>query len=153
MTFPLDKNPPLAYRFLVQFIVGGTVPNPIDIYFQKVSGIGATVETKVVNSGGQNNFPQTLPQSVSYPNLVLERGLVLLSPLSKEFDLLISQFKFTLSHVVVILLDNTNVPIASWMFLKAFPVNWSLSPLDANDNSAVIETMELKYQRMQPVRP
>jgi len=36
--------------------------------------------------------------------------------------------------------------------MKAYPVKWRVSDLDANSNTVVIETMELTYQRMQVMR-
>jgi len=38
---------PLSFRFGVFFFVGGLIPNPIDIRFQKVSGLGATVSLTI----------------------------------------------------------------------------------------------------------
>jgi phage tail-like protein len=52
----------------------------------------------------------------------------------------------------VSLIDNTKAPIASWLFINAYPVKWSVSDLDATNNSVVIEHMELTYQRMQSIR-
>jgi phage tail-like protein len=63
-----------------------------------------------------------------------------------------SLFKFSPSNVLVILLGNARIPIASWLFMKAFPVKWSVSDLDATTNDVVIEYMELAYQRMQVIR-
>ena len=63
-----------------------------------------------------------------------------------------SLFKFAPSNVLVTLLDNTRIPISAWLFMKAYPVKWSVSDLDATANSVVIEHMELAYQRMQVVR-
>ena len=34
-----------AFRFAVFFMAGGVVPNPLDIRFQRVSGLAATIET------------------------------------------------------------------------------------------------------------
>ena len=63
-----------------------------------------------------------------------------------------SLFKFKPSNVLVTLLDNTRIPIASWLFMKAYPVKWSVSDLDATANTVVTEHMELTYQRMQTIR-
>ena len=150
--WPLVGNPPLAFRFGVLFFAGGVVPNPLDIMFQKVSGLGSTVETETVNEGGQNLYTQSLPKKIQYDNLVLERGLVVGSPLVIEFNVAMSLFKFAPSNVLVTLLGNTRLPIASWLFMNAFPVKWSVSDLDATANSVVIEHMELTYQRMQVIR-
>lgn len=149
---PFVGNPPLAFRFGVLFFAGGFVPNPLDIMFQKVSGLGSTVETDTIAEGGQNLYTQHLPKKIQYENLVLERGLVVGSPLVIEFNVAMSAFKFSPSNVLVTLLDSTNIPVASWLFMKAYPVKWRVSDLEANANSVVIETMELTYQRMQVLR-
>lgn len=149
---PLVGNPPLGFRFGVLFFAGGAIPNPIDTLFQKVSGLGSSVETAPVEEGGQNLYTQSLPKKIKYENLVLHRGLVVGSPLVIEFNVAMSLFKFSPSNVLVTLLDNTRIPIAGWLFMKAYPVKWSVSDLDAEANSVVIEQMELTYQRMQVMR-
>lgn len=149
---PFVGNPPLGFRFGVLFFALGVIPNPLDIMFQKVSGLGSTVETFPIEEGGQNLYTQKLPKKISYENLVLERGVVVGSPLAIEFNVAMSLFKFAPSNVLVTLLDNTRIPISAWLFMKAYPVKWSVSDLDATANSVVIEHMELAYQRMQVVR-
>lgn len=149
---PFVGSPPLGFRFGVLFFAGGVLPNPIDVLFQKVSGLTSTVETATIEEGGQNLYVQSLPKRIKYDNLVLERGVVVGSPLVIEFNATMSLFKFSPSNVLVTLLDNTNIPIAGWLFMKAYPVKWSVSDLDATANSVVIERMELSYQRMQVMR-
>ena len=63
-----------------------------------------------------------------------------------------SLFQFSPSNVLVSLLDKTSTPVASWLFLNAYPVKWSLSALNATANEVVIKTIELTYQSMQPIR-
>ena len=149
---PIVGNPPLGFRFSVLFFAAGVVPNPIDIMFRKVSGLATTVKTETVEEGGQNFYTQQLPKKIQHENLVLERGMVVGSPLVIEFNASMSLFKFLPSNVLVTLLDNTRIPIASWLFMKAYPVKWSVSDLDATSNEVVIENMELAYQRMQVIR-
>ncbi|MEN9866772.1 MAG: hypothetical protein RL748_2362 [Pseudomonadota bacterium] len=151
-SLPIVGNPPLGFRFGVLFFAAGVIPNPIDIFFQKVSGLGSTVETVPVSEGGQNLYTQSLPKRIKYENLVLERGLVVGSPLVIEFNATMSLFKFSPSNVLVTLLDASSIPLAGWLFMKAYPVKWSVSDLDATANSVVIERMELSYQRMQVMR-
>jgi hypothetical protein len=43
---------PLAHRFAVFFFVAGVIPNPLDIRFQRVSGLSTRVETEPLNQGG-----------------------------------------------------------------------------------------------------
>jgi phage tail-like protein len=145
---PFAGNPPLAFRFGVFFFAGGVVPNPVDILFQKVSGIGSKVNTVPVEEGGQNLYTQSLPEKIQHDNLVLERGLVIFSPLSIEFNLAMSGFQFAPSNVLVNLLNDTGLPVAAWLFLNAYPVKWSVSDLDADNNAVVVEHLELSYQHM-----
>jgi phage tail-like protein len=149
---PLVGNPPLGFRFSVLFLAMGIIPNPLDILFQKVSGLSATVDTEQVEEGGQNLYRQLLPKQIQHDNLSLERGLVVLSPLAGEFNTAMTLFKFKPSNVLVSLLSHTRMPIASWLCIKAYPVKWSVSDLDATSNTVVIERMELAYQRMQTIR-
>ena len=148
---PLVGNPPLGFRFGVVFFIGGVAPNPLDTMFQKVSGIGSTVDTVPIEEGGQNLYTQHVPGKIQYENLILERGLVVGSPLSIEFNTAMSLFKFSASNVMVTLLDSTNIPVSSWLFIKAFPVKWNVSDLDATQNSVVIQHLELSYQRFQTI--
>jgi phage tail-like protein len=145
-------DPPLGFRFGVVFFAAGVIPNPLDILFQKVSGLRATVNTLPVEEGGQNLYVHRLPGRIQYENLVLERGLVVGSPLAIEFNVAMSLFKFSPSNVLVTLLDDAAIPIAGWLFLNAYPVTWRVSDLDATTNTVVIETLELAYQRMQVLR-
>lgn len=145
----LSDNLILGFRFGVFFFAGGAVPNPLDIRFQKVSGLSAEVKTTAVVEGGQNLYTHRLPDRVDYGNLVLERGMVVGSPLHLEFNAALSLFKFAPSNVLVSLFGEDNVPLAAWMFLKAFPVKWATSDLDASEGNVAIDTMELAYTRMQ----
>lgn len=142
----------LGFRFGVFFFIRGLVPNPLDIRFQKVSGLTATVETQTLREGGQNLYSHRLPQAITYGNLALERGMVVGSPLNIEFNMAMSLFKFFPSNVLVTLFNDDMVPLAGWMFIKAYPVRWATSDLNAADNAVAIDTLELAYTRMQLVR-
>lgn len=142
----------LGFRFGVFFFAGGVIPNPMDIRFQKVSGLSAEVKTQGLVEGGQNLYTHRLPTRVDYNNLILERGMVIGSLLNLEFNEVLSLFKFRPSNVMVTLFGDDMKPLAAWLFLKAFPVKWSTTKLDAEDEGLVIDTMELAYSRMQILR-
>jgi phage tail-like protein len=145
------SEPIIGMRFGVLFFAGGVIPNPLDIRFRKVSGLSAEVETESVSEGGQNLYTQKLPKAVRYNNLVLERGMVIGSPLNLEFNAAMSLFKFATSNVLVTLLGESRAPLAAWLFMKAYPVKWSTSDLTA-EPALVIDTLELAYTRMQILR-
>ncbi len=142
----------LGFRFGVFFFAGGLVPNPLDIRFQKVSGLSGKVTTREIQEGGQNLYRQKVPEGITYDNLVLERGMIVGSPLNIEFNVALSMFTFAPSNVLVTLLSGSSIPLGAWLFIKAYPVRWSTSDLDASQSNVVIDTMELAYTRMQILR-
>jgi phage tail-like protein len=145
-------GPPLSHRFAVFFLIGGFVPNPLDVRFQRVSGLSARVDTQTLAEGGQNLYTHKLPTRIGYDNLTLERGFVVGSLLNVEFNATMSLFKFAPSNVMVTLLDETGIPLAAWMFIKAYPVRWATADLNASDERVLIDTLELAYTRMQALR-
>ena len=148
----LNPNPILSHRFAVFFFGGGLLPNPIDFRFQKVSGITAEVQLETVNEGGQNLYAHRLPNKITYNNLVLERGYTIGSPLNVEFNVALSNFQFYPSNVLVTMFSEIGVPLGAWLYMKAYPVKWSVSDLDAQANSVVVDTLELAYSRFQIIR-
>lgn len=146
------KKPPVGFHFAVVFFAGGTVPSSLDMRFKKVSGLMSEIETITYKEGGENLFTHRLPNRVSYNNLVLERGMVIGSPLNIEFNAAMSNLQFSPGNVLVALLDDDGLPLAGWLFWKTYPVKWSVSDLAADVNGVVIETMELAYTRFQVLR-
>ncbi len=142
----------VGFHFAVIFFSGGTVPNTLDMRFKKVSGLSSEIETVTYKEGGENLFTHRLPNRVSYNNLVLERGLVVGSPINLEFNVAMSSLRLTPGNTLVALLNDNSTPRAAWLFWKTYPVKWSVSDLDASANSVVIETMELAYSRFQVMR-
>ncbi|MCA9988254.1 MAG: phage tail protein [Anaerolineales bacterium] len=142
----------LGFRFGVFFFAGGTIPNSLDIRFQKVSGLSLNVETHAVSEGGQNFYTHQTPKRLNHGNLILERGLLLGSPLASEFNLTMTSFQFYPANVLVTLFSEEKIPVAAWLFLKAFVVKWSTADLDAGQRAVVIDTIELAYTRVQKMR-
>jgi phage tail-like protein len=145
-------TPPLSHRFGLTFLAAGAIPNPLDIRFQKVSGLNAEVGTDVINEGGQNLYAHRVPTKISYGNLVLERGIAIVSLLSIEFNVALTTFRFSPSNVILILFNENNIPVTGWVFIKAYPVKWSFADFDADANAVAIETMELAYTRFQVIK-
>ena len=142
----------LGFRFGVFFFVGGVIPNPLDIRFQRVSGLGATINTVDHREGGQNAFTHKLPDGITHENITFERGMVVGSPLNIEFNIALSFYTMTPSNVMIMLFNEDTIPIGAWMCIKAYPVRWSTSDLNAGESSVVIDTFELAYQRLQILR-
>jgi len=159
MAFPLPAlsvdsplGMPLAHRFSVFFFFAGMIPNPLDIRFQRVSGLSTRVETEPMRQGGMNLTSKQLPKRLTHENLVLERGLIVGSPLNLQLNEMMDEFQFFRSDVLISLLSEAALPISAWMFKEAFPVRWSTADLNAQDDRILIDTLELSYARMMTVR-
>ncbi len=136
-----------AFSFSVR-LLGLETAN--DCAFQEVSGLARELNVEEVVSGGENRFKYRLPTQASYSNLVLKRGI------SYASSPLVTWCQLTLStglalpivplSLIVSMLDENGDPRLCWCFYKAWPVKWSMSDLQAQENNLLIETLELAYQ-------
>jgi phage tail-like protein len=134
--------PPVGFSFNVD-VEGITGVN--ECSFQEVSGLSAKITPENVKEGGENRFTHRFPTPPSYENLVLKRGMLIGSPLIAWAATSIEQFTFTPKVVNISLLDETNAPISTWRFVNAYPVSMKISDFKAQENSIVVETLELCF--------
>ena len=142
---------PMTHRFGVFFFAYGSIPNPLDIRFQSVSGIGSTVRKEPDPTSSNSIIQKSMPTGIEHSDLVLKRGVVLGSFLSYDIQKTLSTFQFTRSDVMVTTFSEIGIPSGAWMFLEAFPIGWELAELSAQGESVLIETMTLAYTRMRQV--
>lgn len=144
--------PPPSFYFQLQF---AGVSTTLDNAFQEASGLDAEWEVEEVQEGGLNLYKHRLPTVMRYRNLVLKRGFVAsgsdlatwcTTVLTADFSTAIVPRNVTLS-----LLNDANTPLASWSFLEAWPVKWSLSEFRAQENALAIETLEFAFANFQRV--
>jgi phage tail-like protein len=136
--------PPVGFHFKVEF--QGVGSGDADTRFQEVSGLTAEIQTEELVVGGENRFSYRLPTRAKYGNLILKRGMLQDSGLVSWFTKAIEDFEFKPADVNVYLLNENHEITSSWIFTQAYPVKWAISDFKAQDNSLVIETIELVYQ-------
>lgn len=135
---------PVAFHFKVEFGIGSP---DADNRFQEVAGLNAEVATEEFREGGLNEYAHRLPTGVKYGNLVLKRGLLSDSQVGKWCRDAVENFSFEPRDLAVMLLNEQHEPLATWHFLRAYPVKWSLSEFKAQENALAIESLELAYGR------
>ena len=113
--------------------------------FQEVSGLNVKITPKNVEEGGENRFIHRFPTPPNYENLILKRGMLIGSPLIAWARTSFELFTFFPKIVNLNLLDQTGAPISSWMFVNAYPVAMKMSEFKAQENTLVVETMELCF--------
>ncbi|WP_298732446.1 phage tail protein [uncultured Chitinophaga sp.] len=134
--------PPYAFHFSVT-VDGFTGAN--EGSFQEVSGLSVKMTPMEVKEGGENRFVRRLPVPPKYENLVLKRGMLVGSSLTKWVQNSLTTFSFTPKTVLVKLLDGDDSVIAAWSFSNAYPVALKVSDFKAMENSLAIETLELAF--------
>ena len=135
---------PVVFHFKVEF---DEIGSGDDVRFQEVNGLSAEINVEELREGGQNLFAHRLPNGAKYGNLVLKRGMLNDSDVAKWCRDAIENFEFAPKDATVYLLDEENDPLATWHFLRTYPVKWSIADLKAQENAIVVETLELAYQR------
>ena len=143
--------PPVGFHFRVEFTLDGMQDG--DVRFQEVSGLSAELGIEEVVEGGGNRFPHRLPTRAKYSNLILKRGLLTDSRLIDWCSDAIENFDFEPTTVNVTLLNENHEPVAeSYSFVRAWPVKWAVSDFKAQENSIVVETLELAYNYFSRIR-
>ncbi|UZM16227.1 phage tail protein [Pseudomonas kielensis] len=142
-------EPEVSHRFLATFFFKG-MPSPLDIRFHRISGLGKGVlGFSPHTQGGVNANNLYLPERVSHPPLVLERGVMVLTPLSLAFDSVLSGMDTAYVDAVIMLLNHQSLPVCTWTVTDALPVKWQTGDLDAASNAPLINRIELVYRDIQ----
>lgn len=160
----VDKNiyPAVGFNFRVTSsdtnfglipasVVTGFELNKSDASFQSVNGISAKLSTTVYAELGSNNRQIVLPQSVSYGDLELKRGIVKKdSDIGKWCNKFLTNdqwpYSITRKTVNVFLLDNNSDNILiTWSFFNCYPIEMNIDAFDAMNGSFAVETMKLSY--------
>jgi phage tail-like protein len=133
-------DPYLACNFVVELgslIAGG---------FMEVSGLESEVQMESYEEGGVNDYVHQFPNQVTYPNLVLSRGLTDAEVLWDWYWLTV-QGRPLLLNGTIMLLDNQRLPVMWWNFKDAYPVKWVGPQFDASNATQVgIERIELVHR-------
>lgn len=136
--------PPAGFHFKVEFSISS---DENDTRFQSVAGLTIEYETESFKEGGENRFEHVLPIRTKYPDLVLKRGF--LTKDSKVFEWCMKAFherEFKLTNIIVKLLNEEHEPLKSWKIVGAYPKKWTVSDLNAESNTIVVESFELRYK-------
>lgn len=131
------QDPLRGFRYLVE--IDGIASGG----FARVKGISREVKHESHREGGVNDYEHKLVTQVSYPVVVLERGLAL-DDLWKWAQAA-ADGDVTRKTVFVRLQDEADRKAWAWQIESAFPVKWSSSDLDAVSSQVVMESLELAH--------
>ena len=141
--------PPVGFHFSV--VIEMFPQTPQDFRFQSVSGLSVDIPLEPIAEGGENRFKYQFPGVPQYGKLILKRGMFSGSLMINWVRDAVEKFKFDPKNVIITLLNDKHLPVTVWQVFNAYPVKWSCTDFDAEQNTLVIETIELSYQHFQQV--
>ena len=130
-------DPFRGFRFLIE-IEGITSGG-----FTRVKGISREVKYESYREGGVNEYEHKLITQVSYPVVILERGLAL-DDLWK-WALAVADGEVTRKTIRIRLRNEADEPAWAWQVEHALPVKWMSSDLDAQTSPVVMESLEFAH--------
>lgn len=119
--------------------------------FQEVTGLEVDIDVEEVQEGGENSYSHKLPGRMSWPNMVLRRGVTqsdaLLDWLSKSSGEKFagSGNKLQRSTAAIVLLSAEGKRLRSWNFDGAFPVKWRGPSFASGSNDSAVEELEIAH--------
>jgi phage tail-like protein len=131
------QDPLRAFRFLVE-IEGITSGG-----FTRVKGLSREVKLESYHEGGVNEYEHKLITQVSYPVVILERGLALDDLWT--WALATADGEVRRRTIRIRLRDEADVPTWAWQIEYALPVKWTATDLDAQSSPVVMESLELAH--------
>lgn len=134
------QDPLRGFRFLLE--IDGITSGG----FTRVKGLAREVKHESYREGGVNDYEHKLVTQVSYPAVVLERGLVLDD--LWEWALQTADGDIERKTVRIRLQDEAGDKQWAWEIAGAIPVKWMASDLDAQSSQVVMETLELAHHGM-----
>ena len=138
------NNPFPSYNFAVE------IEGLVSASFSEVSGLGLEIEVNEYREGGQNEFIHKRAGSTKYPNLILKRGAIgSLTWYNWWNDARNANPAVARAVVVQLLNEDRSGTVLRWTFLRAQPINYQYSALNALVSETLIESLELTFERME----
>lgn len=131
------QDPLRGFRFLVE-IEGLTSGG-----FARVKGLQREIKYESYREGGLNDYEHKLFTQVTYPAVILERGLAL-DDLWKWAQAT-ADGDIQRKNVRIRLENEAGEKVWAWQLDWAMPVKWACSDLDAASSQVAIESLEIAH--------
>lgn len=131
------QDPLRGFRYVVEIeglAAGG---------FARVKGLAREVKYESYREGGVNDYEHKLFTQVTYPVVVLERGLALEH--LWNWALAVANGEIKRRKISVRLQNEAGDEAWTWHVDHALPVKWSCADLDAQSSQVVMESLEFAH--------
>jgi phage tail-like protein len=131
------QDPLRGFRFLVE--IEGLASGG----FARVKGLQREIKHESFREGGVNEYEHKLFTQVSYPSVILERGLALDD--LWNWALAASEGDVQRKNIWIRLQNEHGDKAWAWQLEWAMPVKWAATDLDAASSQVIMESIELAH--------
>lgn len=154
----LRLDPPLNHNFLVMmadtssptsFLTSGAASLLGDALFggfSECEGLKMLQEDEKRREGGLNNTEHRFPTRITWPNLVLTRGVSRISQSGWDWLYGFGEGKVKRMDGIVLLMDDRRIPHNLWKFKRGFPVRFEGPKLKGSSNEVAVEALEIAHE-------
>jgi phage tail-like protein len=127
--------------------------------FTEVQGLEIEIAVDTIEEGGQNSYVHKVPGRMSWPNIVLKRGLTesdnLITWLNKSSGEGFSgaSNKLTRSTASIVLLSSSGKRLRAWEIEGAFPIKWSGPQFATDSDDQPEEELEIAHHGFKSTKP
>jgi phage tail-like protein len=145
----MRDKPYSNYNFLVDLGTGNTAGPTAG--FSEVILPSATLDVIEYRAGNdKESGVRKIPGRVHYGNVILKRGVIGSLDLYEWWNEVRNGNVNSFRTVTVQLQNEDHTdPVLMWKFLRAWPMRYQFSPLDACGKETLIEILELAFERME----
>lgn len=143
--------PLVAFYFKLECLDQHGVLETTDLYFKSIHGLKKKYVTETIQEGGQNLHDYALPKNIKYTPLTLKGGIL---PCDSAFEQwCLDQFNHGLEKPIEtkqlqlsLMHPHEKTPAKQWQIFNAWPIQWQLKPLHAEQNQLAIQEIQFSYQ-------
>jgi phage tail-like protein len=151
-------DPPLNHNFLVMIVdtssfrskvVSGAFSLIGDVLlggFSECSGLKMDMEDAKRHEGGRNNTELRFPTRITWPNIILKRGVSRVSQSGWDWLYDFGDGKVKRKDGLIMLLDSHHLPHNIWTFKRGFPVKFEGPEMNGVGNEVAIESLEIAHE-------
>ncbi|MCU4186045.1 phage tail protein [Acidiferrimicrobium sp. IK] len=119
--------------------------------FSEIEGLEVTVEVATYSEGGENGFVHQLPGRMTWPHIILRRGVTNNNALfdwvnkTAGTGFAANSNKLTRNTGAITAISTSGTRLRSWELQDAFAVRWVGPKFDSGGNNPLQEEIELAH--------
>lgn len=121
--------------------------------FKEVSGLEVQVQVK---SKTEDHIIMSVPTGErKFSNVTLKRGLLPNGSFFADWASRVEESPMNgaleVKDVTIFMMDDKGSDIMMWVLKKAYPIKYTVGPLNSTENSIAVESIELAYKQFEQV--